>query len=110
MNGTIGSFESRTQKALVVDAEPLYLGAISHHARTAAAVTIGYVELLEKALGEETLAQVVIPGNGREKPYRLADLLHRIRGSQQRLILALERVERESEEWESTTRRVRHSG
>jgi len=100
MNGRSASFVSQMQDTAVEELEPaetLYLGAISHHARTAAAVTMGYVELLQKALGEETLAQVIIPGNGRERPYRLADLLQRIRGSQQRLILALERVEREAE-------------
>jgi len=67
---------------------------LSHHVRTGAMVTLGFVELLEHTLSTDELDRPRFEDNRRGGPRTLRDVLGRIACSQEKMVRAVERVEK----------------
>jgi hypothetical protein len=66
---------------------------LSHHVRTGAMVTLGFVELLEHTLSAEELDRLRFEDNHRGGPRTLRDVLGRIAKSQEKMVRMLESLE-----------------
>lgn len=71
------------------------LAFLSHHVRTGAMVTLGFVELLEHTLSAEELDRPRFEDNHRSGPRTLRDVFERIASSQERVVFQVEKMERE---------------
>ncbi len=69
------------------------LTLLSHHVRTGAMVTLGFVELLEHTLSAEELDRLRFEDNHRGGPRTLRDVLGRIAKSQEKMVRMLESLE-----------------
>ena len=70
------------------------LAILSHHVRTGATVTMGFIEMLERTLSAEELDRPRYKDNSHGGPRTLQDVFERITCSQERMVLAVEKMEK----------------
>jgi signal transduction histidine kinase len=104
LEGAKISLPGNKEEAMTLEEEALamaqvYLSFLSHHVRTGASVALGYVETIQRGLKPEILEETMQTKNGRKKSPSLKEMLELVALSQQKIILALEKIERQMEEF-----------